>query len=297
MNLYSSRWAPRTWRSRGQQQPTTTDSSSLGTSRADGTDYKPALELSKHKKLLRRLKWKSHLLIVSHERVTHAMQQAPSVGTPGPSATEAETMFKLDFFEFYVLLERVLLHLLAVFNISVSPHVMAENSDSAAKTATTKDDVPVNGTPIIGSSNYDRSFTHRFHANVLQALDRPSNPLHVVLGTGAVREYLGIAKESRNRWKDAEEEEEEEEAQGIIGGAIPDHRALKHQRMLKNVDLEAMLACILEALDKAQSIAEENVRTGGTRRNGSLEAEVMMEYDMEDAPLEVMPDAMEWEEF
>ena len=53
----------------------------------------------------------------------------------------------------------------------------------------------------------------------------------------------------------------------------------------------------MEALDRAQGIAEENVRTGGTRRNGSLEAEVMMEYDMEDAPLEGMPDAMEWEEF
>ena len=70
--------------------------------------------------------------------------------------------------------------------------------------------------------------------------------------------------------------------------------------MLKNVDLEVMLACILEALDKAQGIAEEHVRSYGREMNGTLastEVQVAMEYDMEDAPLEATADAMEWEEF
>jgi hypothetical protein len=288
MNLSASRWARRNWR----EQPSTSFGLGPGLSRTEA-EHKPDVELSRHKKLLARLKWKSHLLVLSHQRVTQAMQ-APGAETNSLSATEAETMFKLDFFEFYVLLERVLLHLLGVFNISVSPHVVkgaAEDAEVSGNPST--QDVPANGAPIIGSSSFDRSYNHRFHANVLQALDRPSNPFHAALGTGEVRYYLGIAKESRNRWKDAEEQQSQ-------GGAIPDHNELKHQRMLKNVDLEAMLACILEALDKAQDVAEEHVRTGGQRMNGTNgfpDVGVTMEDDMEDAPLEVTPDAMEWEEF
>jgi hypothetical protein len=280
-NLSASKWAPRNWRG----QPS---SSGLGPGLLLAAGPSPDIELDKHKKLLARLKWKSHLLVLSHQRVTQALQEAGQGTNHSLSATEAETMFKLDFFEYYVLLERVLLHLLAVFDISVSAHVVQEPAGERAngsKNAATQ----TNGAPIIGSSNYDRSYTHRFHANVLQALDRPSSPLHATLGMGDVRYYLGIAKESRNRWKDAEEEQ----AQGDV---IPDHNALKHQRMLKNVDLEVMLGCILEALHKAQGIAEEHVKTRGQRTDGSAEAGVPREYDMEDTPLEVMPDAMEWEE-
>jgi hypothetical protein len=290
MNLSASRWAPRN--RRGLQSAS---GLGLGLPRTEA-QHRPDVELSKHKKLLARLKWKSSLLIISHQRVTQAMK-TPTTGPHDLGAAEAETMFKLDFFEYYVLLERVILQLLGVFNISVSPHVVEEPVSHNVLRDDTAKDMPINGAPIIGTSTYDRSYyNHRFHANVLQALDRPTNPLHAALGTGDVREYLGIAKESRNRWKDAEEEE----LQGIRADAIPGSGALKHQRMLKNVDLEVMLACILEALDKAQSIAEEHVRTGGQGPNGalkSLQVGVTMEYEMEDAPLEVTPDVMEWEEF
>jgi hypothetical protein len=290
MNLSASQWAPRN--RRGLQSAS---GLGLGLPRAEA-QHRPDVELSKHKKLLARLKWKSSLLIISHQRVTQAVQ-APATGSHDLSAAEAETMFKLDFFEYYVLLERVILQLLGVFNISVSPHVIEEPASHNVLRGDTAKDMPINGASIIGTSTYDRSYyNHRFHANVLQALDRPTNPLHTALGTGDVREYLGIAKESRNRWKDAEEEE----SQGIRADAIPGSGALKHQRMLKNVDLEVMLACILEALDKAQSIAEERVRTGGQGPNGALESPqvgMTMEYEMEDAPLEVTPDMMEWEEF
>ena len=289
MNLSASQWASRKWHG----QPST---SGLGLGLGLGIsparpDNVPEAELSKHKKLLARLKWKSHLLVASHQRVTQAMQ-GPSPGIHNLSATEAETMFKLDFFEYYVLLERVILHLLGVFNIAVSSDLGKDGSNHTDSSGTIN--VPTNDAPIIGSSYYDRTYYHhRFHANVLQALDRPSNPLHAVLGKGDVRYYLGIAKESRNRWKDAEEEQ--------APGLIPGSGALKHQRMLKNVDLEVMLACILEAMDKAQVIAEDHARFSGRMTNGTTlgpqQAGVRMEYDMEDAPLEAMPDAMEWEEF
>ena len=284
MNLSASQWAPRKWHG----QPTTSGLG-LGISPKQ-PDNVPEAELSKHKKLLARLKWKSHLLVASHQRVTQAMQ-GPSPGVHSLSASEAETMFKLDFFEYYVLLERVILHLLGVFNIGVSSDLWKEASNQTDSSGTI--DVPTNGAPIIGSSNFDRTYyNHRFHANVLQALDQPSNPLHMVLGTGDVRYYLGIAKESRNRWKDAEEEQ--------APGLIPGSGALKHQRMLKNVDLEVMLACILDALDKAQGITEDHARFSERITNGTLgprQAGVTIEHDMEDAPLEAMADAMEWEEF
>ncbi len=282
MNLSSSRWASRNWRG----QPST---SGPGTSRLPAEAI-PGFELSKHTKLLRRLKWKSHLLIVSHQRVTQALQlSSPGIHDLGPN--EAETMFKLDFFEYYALLERVLLHLLGVFNVSVSPDVFRGSANGSAGPSR---DASPNGGAIIGSSNFDRTYyNHRFHANVLHALDQPSNPLHSVLGTGNVRRYLGIAKESRNRWKDAEEPESQV--------AVPGDGSLKHQRMLKEVDLEAMLACILEALDKAQGTAEEQVRNGGHRTDGVIGLqemrEAMMEHNMDDAPMEAMPDAMEWEGF
>ena len=209
-------------------------------------------------------------------------------------------MFKLDFFEYYALLERVILHLLGVFDITISPDLAKElldpHSGVVRPTTDNNDDVSTDGggPPIIGSSTYDKNyfFNHRFHANVLQALDRPTNPLHTVLGVGEVRYYLGIAKESRNRWKDAEEEQ--------VQAVVPGSGALKHQRMLKNVDLEVMLASILDALDKAQGLAEGHVKVSGHNFNGVIEvtqAGLTMEYDMEDTPLEAMPDAMEWEEF
>jgi hypothetical protein len=290
MNLSASRWAPRN--RRGLQSAS---GLALSPHRTEA-QHRPDIELSKHKKLLARLKWKSSLLTISHQRVTQLMQTPPT-GPHDLSAAEAETMFKLDFFEYYVLLERVILHLLGVFNISVPPQVIEEpiNRHNTLRDDSTKG-MPINGASIIGTSAYDRPYyNHRFHANVLQALDRPTNPLHTTLGTGDVREYLGIAKESRNRWKDAEEEE----AQGIRADAIPGSGALRHQRMLKNVNLEVMLACILEALDKAQGIAEEHVRTGGPGLNGALGSlqGVTVEYEMEDAPLEATPDVMEWEEF
>ena len=280
MNLSASQWAPRNWRGKAS-------TSGLGRGIPPrGPEQAPVVQLSKHQKLLARLRWKSQLLVISHQRVTQAVQ-APGQGSNSHSlsAAEAETMFKLDFFEYYVLLERVILHLLAAYRIAISPDLVKEPVNHT--------DVSANSAPIIGSSNYDKTYhNHRFHANVLQALDRPSNPLHSILGTGDVRYYLGIAKESRNRWKDAEEEQ--------APGLIPGSGVLKHQRMLKDVDLEVMLACILEALAKAQAIAEEHVRLSGQKTNGTVEphqAGFTMEYDMEDAPLEAMSDAMEWEDF
>lgn len=90
-------------------------------------------------------------------------------------------MFKLDFFEYYMLLERALVHLLGVFGIKVTGG-FGGGSDGGPKSS-------FNG-------NQDgKQALHRFHANVLESLDDPANPLHQALGQDDVRSSLGRAKE------------------------------------------------------------------------------------------------------
>jgi hypothetical protein len=74
-------------------------------------------ELERHRRLLRRLRWKLPYLADSHRRAT-----APTADMSEIDKREAELMFKLDFFDYYVLLEKALLHLLAVFGITVSAY-------------------------------------------------------------------------------------------------------------------------------------------------------------------------------
>lgn len=103
VGLESSKWAASTAR------PATRTAPIRPVSRAD--------ELERHRRLLRRLRWKLPYLADSHLRAT-----VPESGMTETDRREAELMFKLDFFEYYVLLERSLLHLLAVFNITVSAY-------------------------------------------------------------------------------------------------------------------------------------------------------------------------------
>lgn len=153
---------------------------------------------------------------------------------------------------------------------------------------------------IIGDSKSFTGHRHRFHANVLSALDTPdATPLHSILGTGMVRDYLGIAKEFRNRWKDAEEKEKNEVDDGLIGS--------RYERLLRDLKLESMLGEIASAVERCKDLAEAELkRVGdevamGSVRNGEVAGQGqsglmvgdldMMEYD--DGPWGVVDDAME----
>ena len=92
---------------------------------------------------------------------------------------EAERQFKIDFHEFYGLLERGLVCLLGVWGIVIS--------------ASAGSSVPTASTNIIGDSLSFHGSAHRFHANVISALEHPSNPLYSTLGSGPVLAYVGIA--------------------------------------------------------------------------------------------------------
>ena len=140
---------------------------------------------------------------------------------------------------------------------------------------------------IFGDSNVINRATHSFHQNVLQALDKSSNPLHVILGTGQVREYLAIAKEFRNRWKDAEE----------TASSSPDRTGPgqhRYERLLRELKLEEMLRCILVALAVARGIAEDECVKQGPANATKIQPPQAPEVQ-NDMPWMSMPDAMDWD--
>jgi len=73
---------------------------------------------------------------------------------------------------------------------------------------------------------------------------------------------------------------------------------------VESLELERMLPCVLEALDRARDITEGVVRTvkEGTEGQGGADTDIYMGMDMDvdiingdDGAWEAVPDAMEWE--
>jgi hypothetical protein len=130
----------------------------------------------------------------------------------------------------------------------------------------------------LGASVWREGRHHRYHANVLAALDREENPLHDALGTGEVRAQLGRAKDLRNRWKTAADEPEHElehqhdqgggprgrsPAKGGGGGAVSPEREWRSRKVAAPLDsyrLEHMLEVIFRGFDQGFRIAQEYVR-------------------------------------
>lgn len=257
--------------------------------------------LEKYDRLLRRLHWKGQLLFYSHQVASdHCDQDA------------VLAQFKLDFFEFYTLLERTLVHLLAIFRIQVAKvGPAADRPSSPVKAAMSR-----NGSPLkkatrtetqeepklslvgsrVGPSN------HRFHMNVLQALDQPG-PLHNVLGTGTVREYLDYAKDLRNRWKDVGEG-------GDASRGIPqldgDGSEDVSRQLPAKIELIQVLERVFEGLHAARALVEEELHVGTANAQhdkGDKQCDTSLINDHEnmameldhDAPYEVVTDDMEIE--
>lgn len=126
----------------------------------------PWAELERVMKIVRRIKWKFPFLAHGYNAATEGANQE--------QRDEAELMFKLDFFEYYMLLERALVHLLGVFGIKVTGAYGTRLNNVRA--------------------DWEQS-DHRFHANVLEALADARNPLHEALGQGDGALALSRAKE------------------------------------------------------------------------------------------------------
>ncbi|OCK83747.1 hypothetical protein K432DRAFT_440594 [Lepidopterella palustris CBS 459.81] len=248
-------------------------------------------------RLLKRLYWKAESLLCSWNRAIDVLKshqdgqrtpQQHSIIIEYSAREDGDTvqsMFKIDFFEFYVLLEKYIVLCLDICGVRVPR----------------KD--PLGKYP--NASKYDATFgSHQFHANLLTTLDQPCCPLHEALGQQDVRIYLGQAKDYRNRWKDADEVAEEK-------GSDEDNGSRKHT--LEQLELPLMIMTILGGLEKAREVIEKRqassngdgggvtekssgvngmIRNNGAGRHAAYNLD---DEEMEDAPFEAVDDAMEWE--
>lgn len=229
-------------------------------------------------RLLGRLRWKAELLMVSYFKALEIYQANDQRNGSEEShkalAQQAESMFKIDFFEFYTFLERYITICLATFGVSVSASIPREN---------------FNALRYITNPDLQRTrplASHAFHANLLEALDDEKCPLHDSLGAQDVRIQLGLAKDYRNAWKDADEKGESE------------HGASSKNVQLSELELEMMLRTLIVGCNRANDAVQLYV---GADLNGASLASHDFEpatysgdgITMEDVPLEYMDDAME----
>ncbi|KAJ5081257.1 hypothetical protein N7456_013495 [Penicillium angulare] len=231
-----------------------------GSGSVSGSPLPPAEELSRFMKIVARLRWKLPFLAEGYRLATLAVD---GVNVSGEEVAHSEIMFKIDFHEYYALLERAIVHLLAVFNISVSS--VGGRSGS--------------GVQVGGGGG--GAGVHRFHANVLQALQEESTPLAPVLGTGYVHELLKKAKELRNRWKGADMTDQERERDPFEMG--------KKILPLASFDFDEILTGIFGGLEEAYIRARAHVDL--CKKPGDSEEE---RTDVE-SDWGFMVDAMDWE--
>ncbi|RMD40062.1 hypothetical protein DV735_g5058, partial [Chaetothyriales sp. CBS 134920] len=208
---------------------------------------------------------------------------------------EAETMLRVDFFEWYVLLERCLLEALAAVEVHVSAtYNPLTSKDDGGETMPQEWQRASHNNSIIGDSKvFKEGIGHSFHANVLSALSQQDhNPLYEVLGRGTVRQYLTIAKELRNMWKDveyaADPQQNEDELRRRMG---------KYETIMKDLKLEDLLGTVLQALEAARQIVEHEVATVGKQlQNAGWDVAGLLgtkANEDTDSPLEANLDAMD----
>lgn len=262
-------------------------------------------ELARYTKIIRRLQWKLPFLAQGYRLAIDRVGRDPD------AVAEAELMFKLDFFEYYMLIERALVHLLGVFGVDVpKEHYQPQQHQHQHHPPPANGDNNGERNKGLSASVWKDTPRHRYHANVLAALDRADNPLHGTLGTGDVRQRLGRAKDLRNRWKTAGDDDHGEDEHGrgdrrerSPAGAEREWRTKKISSPLETYDLEKMLEVIFRGFDEAYRVAEQFV-WGGAGHGDDMDLEMLGEdakvgdsglsVGKED-PWEFMVDAMDWE--
>jgi hypothetical protein len=257
--MKTSRYAPKT------------PGEALAQSRAE----KLKQEKERATRLLGRLGWKAELLMVSYFKALEIQNAAAHHSAPAASS-HAESMFKVDFFEFYTLLERYITVCLSVLGVSISASVPRN----------------VNALRYITNPDLHRTrplASHAFHANLLEALDDENCPLHASLGVQDVRIQLGLAKDYRNAWKDA----------GEKTGAKWDGEETEARRNVSLVDLELeyMLRLLVVGCEHANDVVQafEGKSNAGGFDSSDFEPREFegMSGGWDDAPDEFMHDAME----
>jgi hypothetical protein len=230
-------------------------------------------EKEKTTRLLGRLHWKAELLMASYYkaleivRAAEAQQDPLSVSNYSLNVDaqqhanflkkQAESMFKIDFFEFYTLLERFITTCLSILGVNVS--------GSAPQT----------------------------NINALRYITNPDLqcPLHASFGVHGVRVELGLAKEFRNTWKDADER--------VIASKWDDDKPQKNIT-LTDEQLGSMLRALISGCEHAHGVVQSysDTTTNGqsvtSRDFENLSHSLNDNHsDDRDTPFEYMDDAME----
>ncbi|KAJ5729595.1 uncharacterized protein N7483_004103 [Penicillium malachiteum] len=249
-----------------EPKPTFT-STAPGKSYGSGSILPPSEELARFMKIVARLRWKLPFLAEGYRLATQVVHELG--GVAHADVAQAEIMFKIDFHEYYALLERAIVHLLAVFNIAVS---------SVGGRGGT------GGVQVMGGGYHQGAGIHRYHANVLQALEEESTPLSPVLGSGHVLGLLRKAKELRNRWKTADMTKEERERDPFeMGRAI---------LPLTSFNFDEIFLGIFGGLEEAYVRARIHVEL--CKKPGDPDESVSGELGPE-SDWVFMVDAMDWE--
>lgn len=255
----------------------------------------PEQQLSRFLKIVARLKWKIPFLELGYQTALDRVGKAPQ------DANADEIHFKLDFHEFYMLIERALVHLMGVYGITVRGGPSAA-ANSAVVAVTTASASARRGSSLLPA--------HSYHEDVLLALDDASNPLHSILGRPAVRRQFARAKHLRNQWKHANEDllRAEAEADAVTNAGLGSSRFAPAP--LASYHLKETLQDILRALDEAYTAAEAFVRRGGQPPPASPGVGVDVDVDVgagrglpvsradwttDSNDWEFMVDAMDWE--
>lgn len=219
------------------------------------------MELKRFLKVVARLRWKLPLLNMAYEKAGNRL------GLSHEDIIAQEAQFKVDFHEFYALIERGLVHLMGVFDIRVTglagsvktPLGLRQHHDSmlrvpeGPKRAGLADSVHNPAGANIERHQFTQISStmavrgrHQFHENVLRALEDPENPLYVVFGSSEVFRQLARAKELRNRWKTADEYTDEKGNAPVPLGAY---------------NLEHILGTILNAFEHGYEVARSYVES------------------------------------
>jgi hypothetical protein len=273
-----------------------TPAETLAQSRAE----KSKQEKERATRLVGRLRWKAEMLMLSFYKTLEIVraadaQQNGHSGTDPISVShcdsllmkqqtnrmkrQAESMFKIDFFEFYTLLERYITVCLGILGITVSGAAPQTN---------------INALRYITNPDLHRTrpiASHAFHANLLGALDDEKCPLHASFGVTGVREELGIAKEFRNAWKDADER--------VIASKWDNEIDESRKNItLHDSQLEGMLRALLAGCEHAHGVIQEytavhNNGNGFSSRDFETLSHSQNSMNLEDTPFEYTDDAME----
>ncbi|XDG02575.1 hypothetical protein ABKA04_002190 [Annulohypoxylon sp. FPYF3050] len=217
----------------------------------------PEQEFSRFLKIVARLNWKLPFLKMGYD-------MAKEVAGKDKSQVEAcEIQFKLDFHEFYMLIERALVRLMSIFGVIVKSHGIIVDGIISMNNVQNED-----SGHVTNGGHKESAIPHYYHKNVLTALQDPKNPLYSIFGKPAVHAQLSKAKDLRNRWKNIDE------ADTTNFSPLP----------LSTYNLELMMQTILTAIEEAHKLALESLNKGGK------EPEAKASEDWE-----FMVDAMDWE--